>query len=77
MLVRLSTKGQLVIPNEIRKALGLESGTYFDVRLENDEIIFAPIDHTQPLDRLYGKYAQVDLLADLEADHLTEIAQDQ
>lgn len=77
MLVRLSTKGQLVIPNEIRKVLGLETGTYFDVRLENDEIIFTPIDHTQPLDRLYGKYAQVDLLAELEADHLTEMAQDQ
>jgi AbrB family looped-hinge helix DNA binding protein len=73
MLVRLSTKGQLIIPGEIRKALGLEAGTYFDVRLENDEIILAPVAHISPLDRLYGKYPQADLLSELETDHREEL----
>ena len=76
MLVRLSTKGQLVIPSEIRKTLGLKPGTYFDVRLENDEIIFMLTDYTAPLDRLYGKYAQADLLTQLEAEHSTELARE-
>lgn len=37
---RLSSKGQVVIPEEIRARLGLEAGTQFVVIADRDVIIF-------------------------------------
>lgn len=76
MVVRLSSKGQLVIPRQIRDALGLKSGTQFDVRLEGDQIIFVPINTTSLVDELYGMFSDVDLLSELEDDHQQELEQD-
>jgi len=41
---RLSSKGQVVIPEEIRKRLGLESGMQFVVIAENDVVILRAIE---------------------------------
>ena len=40
---RLSSKGQVVIPEAIRKRLGLEPGTEFVVLGENDTVVLKPI----------------------------------
>jgi AbrB family looped-hinge helix DNA binding protein len=72
MLVRLSSKGQLVIPKAIRQALGLRTGTQFHVQLEGDKIILEPV-VTSPVEVLYGKYPDTDFLADLEAEHQQEV----
>ncbi len=73
MLTRLSSKGQLVIPKAIRQALGLRAGTQFHVQLDEGKIILEPV-ITSPVEALYGKYADADLLAELEAEHEREIA---
>lgn len=36
----MSSKGQVVIPEEIRERLGLESGEQFLVMAENDVVVF-------------------------------------
>ena len=72
MLVRLSSKGQLVIPKAIRQALDLQPGTLFHVRVEEAEIILEPLGVSQ-IDALYGKYADVDLLNELEVEHRQEL----
>ena len=41
---RLSSKGQVVIPGEVRKALGLEPGARFVVLSEGDVVILKRID---------------------------------
>lgn len=41
--IRLSTKGQLVIPNEIRKAHHLAAGTEFVVSFVGAEIRLTPV----------------------------------
>lgn len=41
---RLSSKGQVVIPEEIRKALGLETGARFVVLSEGDFVLLKRID---------------------------------
>ena len=41
---RLSSKGQVVIPDEIRKALGLEVGARFVVLSDGDLVILKRID---------------------------------
>ena len=43
MNVKLSSKGQLVIPKKIRQALDLQPGTEFDVELVGRQIILQPI----------------------------------
>lgn len=42
-IVRTSAKGQVVIPREIRRALGIAPGTQFHVRIEGKEIVLFPL----------------------------------
>lgn len=72
MLVRLSSKGQLVIPRAVREALGLRVGTQFHVQITEGKITLEPL-VALPADALYGKYATADFLTDLEAEHQQEI----
>ena len=40
---RMSSKGQVVIPEEVRNSLGLETGAHFIVMGENDVVILKTI----------------------------------
>ena len=40
--VLISTKGQIVLPIAVRRALGLRPGTRVDVRVEGKKAIIAP-----------------------------------
>ena len=42
----LSSKGQIVIPVELREKLGIEAGTRMAVRIEQDHLILEPITET-------------------------------
>lgn len=75
MTVKLSSKGQLVIPKPIREALGLKKGTRFHVDVADGKIILEP-ETASPIDALYGKYADTDLLSDLEEEHRQELHHD-
>ncbi len=48
---RLSSKGQIVIPKEVRRVMGLVSGDLFLVEVEGDRIILRRI---EPIDRFRG-----------------------
>ena len=43
MRSKVSSKGQVELPEEIRDALGLQPGAYLDVRVEGGRIILQPI----------------------------------
>lgn len=73
MLVKLSSKGQLVIPEAIRRALGLKAGARLQVELEGNRIVLEPMESESAIDDLYGKYAGTDLLDELEREHGQEI----
>lgn len=71
------TKGQIVIPSEIRRRIGMEAGQRVDVSLEGDRVILRPI----PKDLvkvmtgcLRGKSS---LTADLIREHQREIRRDE
>ena len=76
MRVRLSTKGQLIIPRAIRRALGLQPGTQLDLEVTRRKIVLEPALRTSPIDSLYGRYSGSDLLDGLEQDHKKEIQND-
>ena len=77
MLVRLSCKGQLVIPKAIRRVLVLEAGDQLYIQLVEDKIVLKPATGSSPLASLHGKYSECDLIGDLEREHQQEIAREQ
>lgn len=73
MLVKLSSKGQLVLPKTIRQDLHLERDALFHASLTDDgKIILDPV-QTSALATLWGKYDDADFLAKLEIDHHAEL----
>jgi AbrB family looped-hinge helix DNA binding protein len=72
-LVRLSSKGQLVIPGAVRRALRLLPGSELSLEVVNETIVLAPVNTASPIDALYGRFAGHDLLGDLEREHREEI----
>ena len=75
MVVRLSSKGQLVIPKIVREALGLEAGAELRLGLDNGRIVLESLS-AAPATSLYGRFAGVNFLDDLEAEHRQEVASD-
>ena len=73
MTAKISAKGQLVIPKEVREKFNIEPGTYFQIHIENDKIVLIPM-KKGPLDSLYGKFAGEKILVELEKEHADEIA---
>jgi AbrB family looped-hinge helix DNA binding protein len=72
MLTRLSSKGQLVIPKAVREALGLRPGAQFRVRFSDRGIVLELVSPTAA-HALYGRYSDLNLLADMEAEHRQEV----
>ena len=81
MTVTLSSKGQLVIPKAIRKALALKPGTRFEVELDGQQIVLKPqnkrADFEALLNSLCGSLAGTDALEQLEQEHRWEIERDE
>lgn len=71
-LAKLSSKGQVVLPKEVRENLGIGPGTTLRVTVQDGRIILDPLT-TPVIDRLCGKFAGEDLLRALEAEHQEEL----
>jgi len=39
LATKISSKGQIVIPKAVRERLKIDSGTYFSVRVEKEDIV--------------------------------------
>lgn len=72
MLLRLSSKGQLVIPKTIRESLRLKNGDQFQVRVVDGRIVLEPVAKGL-VEKLHGKYTGHNLLTELEDEHKREI----
>lgn len=72
MLVTLSSKGHIALPEALRKALGLGSGSVLKIESRGRKIILEPV-LSSMIDRLHGKFAGESFLADLEAEHRKEL----
>jgi AbrB family looped-hinge helix DNA binding protein len=69
--VKISSKGRVTIPAEIRKTLNLESGTYLEIRLSDAGIVLKPL-KKGALDRLYGMFDDKNVLSEMEREHAGE-----
>lgn len=75
MLLRLSSKGQVVLPKKIREKLHLKNGDQFQARIVDGKIILEPV-RTDKIDKLHGILAGTDVLKELEEEHRQEIEHD-
>jgi AbrB family looped-hinge helix DNA binding protein len=68
----LSTKGQLVIPAEVRASLGLTAGTRFAISVDGNRLVLQPITE-RLVDEMMGMFAGGPSMADeLQADRRAE-----
>ena len=72
MLLRLSSKGQLVIPKTIRETLRMKIGDQFQARIQDGRIVLEPVAKGLA-QKLHGKYKGHDMLTALEEEHRREI----
>lgn len=81
MIVKLSSKGQLVIPKSIRQALFLEPGSEVDLKLVNNKVILQPvIDPVRAdaaLEELHGLSKGIDLFGELKRNRQFELERDE
>lgn len=75
MVMRLSSKGQIVLPKNIRVKLNLKSGDQFVAKIVNETIVLEPVP-VNVIAKLRGKYAKHDFIKDLEEEHRKEIEND-
>ena len=82
MLVKLSSKGQLVIPKKIRQSLGLKAGDELYIRRVNHHIELVPVVDKEAareaLNTLAGMFKDSgDLIGRLENQRKQEIERDE
>ena len=75
MLLRLSSKGQLVLPKKIRETLHLKNGDQFQARIVDGKIVLEPL-KKDAIDRLHGILEGTDVLNELEEEHRREVERD-
>jgi len=63
-LTSMSSKGQVVIPQDIREEHHLQPGTKFSVISRGEEIVLTPLQENIA-DQLFGKYKGAGLVEDL------------
>jgi len=77
MKKKLSSRGQIVIPKELRDKLGLEQGDELQIYYEKNRLVLKPDKSRQAMEKLEGKLAGEDLVEELEQEHQSEIKRDE
>lgn len=67
MTHRVGTKGQVVIPKELRDALGIEPGDEVSFWREDDHVVVRPVEHGRTLRGRFRGTALVDALVEERA----------
>ncbi len=75
MLLRLSSKGQLVLPKAVREQLRLKNGDQFQARIVDGKIVLEPV-KLGAIHRLHGVLAGTNVLKELEEEHRREVEND-
>ena len=81
MAVKLSSKGQLVLPKHVRQELQLRSGAEFEVEVVDGKIILQPVLKQEELKEILTRLRNIvqgtNLRAELEAERQEEKKREQ
>jgi AbrB family looped-hinge helix DNA binding protein len=76
MKTHVSSRGQVVIPQEIRERLHLKEGSELEVEVENDHLVLRKTKSAGGWRAWQGKFKGVDLTKALEEEHRAEEGRD-
>lgn len=69
MTSKVGPKGQVVVPQQLRRELGIEPGDEVEFWLEGDHLAVRPVAARRPL---FGRFAGEPLLEDLARERAAE-----
>lgn len=75
LTVTLSSKGQIVLPQAVRRTLGVREGDKLEVSLQGQMILLTPVrtERTQEWQQWRGELAGTNALAEHLAEHAVEV----
>ncbi|HWP91032.1 MAG TPA: AbrB/MazE/SpoVT family DNA-binding domain-containing protein [Thermodesulfobacteriota bacterium] len=76
MIVKVSSKGQVVIPNEIREKMKIKAGVFLEFRQIDDKRLEVTV-IKDPVEELHGILKGTNALQELEEEHRKEIEEDE
>ena len=76
MIAKVSSKGQVVVPKEIRKQMKIKTGTFFEFKQIDNKRLEITVIHDL-IKELEGIYKGSDMLKELEREHKEEIERDE
>ncbi|MGH7801458.1 MAG: AbrB/MazE/SpoVT family DNA-binding domain-containing protein [Thermodesulfobacteriota bacterium] len=76
MIAKISSKGQVVVPKEIRKQMGIKSGALLEFRQIDDKRLEVTV-IKDLIKELEGIYEGSGMLKELEREHREEIERDE
>jgi AbrB family looped-hinge helix DNA binding protein len=74
-VVTLSSTGQIMLPQVLRQALGLQQGDQLEITIEGDRLVLTRVSSmpVQPWQRWRGRLAGTQALQGHVADHADEV----
>ena len=72
MKTRVSSKGQVVIPQEVRERLGLQEGSELDIEVGDACVVLRKARNSSAWRAWQGRYSGVDLTKALKEDRRAE-----
>lgn len=75
-IVRLSSKGQVVLPKKLRTDLGWQQGQAFQVRTDNERLVLEPLSQTNDWRKWRGAFAGTRAWQGLAEEHRAELQED-
>ena len=76
MMAKVSSKGQVVIPNEIREKMGIKSGAFLEFRQIDGKRLEVTV-IKDPIEELHGILKGTNALRELEEEHRKEMEEDE
>lgn len=76
MIAKVSSKGQVVVPKEIRKQMGIKSGAFLEFKQIDDKRLELTV-IKDLIKELEGIYEGSGMLKELEREHREEIERDE
>ncbi len=76
MIAKVSSKGQVVVPKEIRKQMKIKTGTFFEFKQIDNKRLEITVIHDL-IKELEGIYKGSGMLKELEREHKEEIERDE
>lgn len=71
----VSSKGQIIIPAEVRKKKGIKQGDRFEVKMLENQLLLVPVEK-KSLAGLYGLFKGEGLTRSLQEEHERELAKE-